>query len=98
MYLIAVFAFVAVSTAAFVATLTVNTPCVDGVTLNVHDVPEPNTLDAVAFVTVIPPDVMPVTDSLKVAVTVIGDTVVTLAAVVAIVTVGATPSHQICQW
>ena len=62
------------------------------ITLNAHDVPDPDTLDAVPLVTVIPPVVRPVTDSLKVAVTVIGDIVVTLAAVVAIVTVGATPS------
>ena len=49
---------------------TVTVPSVVGVTVNVYVVPEPERLDALPLVTVISPSANPLTDLLKVAVTV----------------------------
>ena len=48
---------------------TVTVPSVVGVTVNVYVVPEPERLDAVPLVTLISPSASPVTDLVKVAVT-----------------------------
>ena len=70
---------------------TVTVPSLVGVTVNVYVVPEPERLDAVPPVTVIPPSTSPVTDSENVAVTVNAEFVGFGAEVVSD-TVGATLS------
>ena len=70
---------------------TVTVPSVVGVTVNVYVVPEPERLDAVPLVTLISPSASPVTDLLKVAVTVNVEFVGEVAVVVSF-TVGAVVS------
>ena len=66
---------------------TVTGPSVVGVTVNVYEEPEPERLDALPLVTVISPSSSPVTDLVKLAVTVNAAFVGEVAAVVS-VTVG----------
>lgn len=82
----------AASLAMLAATCTVTRPYAVGTISAVYVVPLPEKFVAVPFVTVISATTKPVTDSLKVMMTGIGELIVTLGSVVEIVTVGDTVS------
>ena len=81
--------FDAASAATPAATLTVTIPAAKGVMFTVYVVPLPAKVPAVPLLTVMSPITNPVTTSLKVMVTGMGDTFVGSEAVVVMATVGA---------